>query len=134
MMAEPHTQVDAEKLARIAKALAHHTRVAILLSLIDRCSCTPNPDGTCPAGCSCSGKCECSFSELHKGLTIAKPTMSQHLKELKEAGLITWKEEPPKVKYSINRQTWAMAHDFFNTLFRQCGNCARNQCTGCGTF
>ncbi len=67
-----------EQFARFAKALAHPTRVLIIRYLI-------NLD-------------QCYFGDIHAELPIAKATVSQHLKELREAGLIQGSIEAPKVK------------------------------------
>jgi DNA-binding HxlR family transcriptional regulator len=42
-------------------------------------------------------------------IPIARSTLSQHLKELKYAGLIQGDIEPPKIKYCINRANWEIA-------------------------
>lgn len=90
---------DQELIARIAKAMGHPTRVAILLFLASQDSCY--------------------FGDIHEELPIAKATVSQHLKELREAGLIQGEIETPKVKYCIHKENWKMARelfvDFFNT-------------------
>ena len=78
-----------EQLARYAKALGHPARVAILHFLAQQETCY--------------------FGDIHEELPIAKATVSQHLKELKEAGLIQGEVETPKVRYCINRQNWEMA-------------------------
>ena len=44
---------------------------------------------------------------------IAEATVSQHLKELKDAGLIQGEAETPKVKYCINRENWQLARELF---------------------
>lgn len=75
-----------ERLARIAKALGHPARIAIMNFLARRT--------------------ECYFGDIHEELPIAKATVSQHLKELKEAGLIQGTVEMPKVRYCINRECW----------------------------
>lgn len=49
------------------------------------------------------------FGEIHEELPIAKATVSQHLKELKDAGLIQGEIETPKVKYCINKENWETA-------------------------
>lgn len=91
---------EQDRLARFAKALGHPTRVAILHFLAKRN--------------------ECFFGDIHEVLPIAKATVSQHLAELKEAGLIQGTIEPPKVKYCINPENWAIAHSMFNNLFEDC--------------
>ena len=70
--------LEQEQLARFAKAMGHPARMAILEFLASQ---------TC-----------CFFGDIHDELPIAKATVSQHLKELKEAGLIQGTIEPPKVK------------------------------------
>jgi predicted transcriptional regulator len=42
-------------------------------------------------------------------LPIANSTLSQHLKVLKEAGLIQGEISAPKIKYCINRENWNLA-------------------------
>jgi DNA-binding HxlR family transcriptional regulator len=46
-------------------------------------------------------------------LPIAKSTLSQHLKELKEAGLIQGEIEAPKIKYCLNRKNWEETKTLF---------------------
>ena len=92
--------VDQEQLARFAKALGHPARIAILQFLASRDSCY--------------------FGDIHNELPIAKATVSQHLKELKDAGLIQGEIETPKVKYCINRENWNKAQDYFDSLFKNC--------------
>ena len=88
-----------EQLSRYAKALGHPTRVLIMNYLV--------------------GLNQCYFGDIHKELPIAKATVSQHLKELREAGLIQGTIEGPKVKYCINKDNWALAQDLFATFFIQ---------------
>lgn len=76
-----------EQLARFAKAMGHPARMAILRFL--------------------AGQDSCFFGDIHEVLPIAKATVSQHLKELKAAGLIQGEIEAPKVRYCINRENWA---------------------------
>ncbi len=90
---------DFEQLARFAKAMGHPSRIAILNFL---------------SGIDC-----CYFGEIHNELPIAKATVSQHLKELKEAGLIQGEFEPPKVKYCIRRDNWEKAKKMFNSFLEQ---------------
>ncbi|MGC9355505.1 MAG: ArsR/SmtB family transcription factor, partial [Mariniphaga sp.] len=80
-----------KQLARFAKALGHPVRVYIL-ELLSRQSC-------------------CYSGDLSEDLPIAKSTLSQHLKELKSAGLIQGEIEAPKIKYCINRENWELARN-----------------------
>ena len=58
---------------------------------------------------------------------FAKATVSQHLKELKDAGLIQGEVETPKVKYCINRENWQLARELFKEFFGQC-ICKSGEC------
>jgi ArsR family transcriptional regulator, arsenate/arsenite/antimonite-responsive transcriptional repressor len=78
-----------ELVAQYGNALGHPVRVAIL-QLLSRQNC-------------------CYHRDMAEELPIAKSTLSQHLKVLKETGLIQGKISPPKIKYCLNRENWAMA-------------------------
>ena len=83
--------LNQERIARFAKAMGHPTRIAILQFLAKQSTCY--------------------FGDIHEELPIAKATVSQHLKELKDAGLIQGEVETPKVKYCINRENWLLAKE-----------------------
>src|SRR5664279_5268964 len=89
--------IDNEQLARFAKAMGHPARITILNYLASMDSCY--------------------FGEIHNEPPIAKATVSQHLKELKDAGLIQGEIEAPKVKYCINLENWEKAQAYFETFF-----------------
>lgn len=86
-----------EDLARFAKALGHPTRIAILKHLENQ---------TC-----------CFTGDLVEIMPLAQSTISQHLKELKNAGLIQGELNPPKIKYCINQENWNKAKGLFEDLF-----------------
>jgi ArsR family transcriptional regulator len=71
------------ELARLAKALGHPVRVAIVRMLLEENRCV------------CGG--------IVQRLPLAQATVSQHLKVLKEAGLVMGELDPPRVCYCINR-------------------------------
>lgn len=71
------------RLARLCKALAHPARVLILRHVLAR-----------PAGATCG--------DIVAQLPLAQSTVSQHLKVLQDAGLITGKEDPPRVIYAAD--------------------------------
>ncbi len=101
-----------EQIARFAKAMGHPARMAILRFLASQQSCF--------------------FGEIHEVLPIAKATVSQHLKELKEAGLIQGEIEAPKVRYCINRSNWLLARDLFAEFFREGHTDGRPHDSCCG--
>jgi ArsR family transcriptional regulator, arsenate/arsenite/antimonite-responsive transcriptional repressor len=85
-------------LARFAKALGHPVRIAIL-ELLNSQAC-------------------CYHGDMAEELPIAKSTLSQHLNELKDAGLIQGTITPPTVKYCINRENYAIAKTLLNNLLK----------------
>ncbi len=86
-------------IARYAKALGHPARVAIMNHL--------------------ASMSNCCFTDILNELPIAQATVSQHLKELKESGLIQGSIEPPKVKYCINKENWENAKRLFIEFFEK---------------
>lgn len=73
------------RLARQCKALGHPARLAIVRYLAGR-----------------RGRCTCG--DIVEQLPLAQSTVSQHLKVLKDAGLIVGEIEPPRVCYCLNEQ------------------------------
>ena len=83
-------------LARWAKALSHPARVYIM-QYLSKQSC-------------------CYSGDLAEELPMARSTLSQHLKELKAAGLIQGEINPPKIKYCINKKKWEIAKKSFSVF------------------
>jgi len=81
-------------LARFAKAMGHPIRMYVL-ELLSKQTC-------------------CYSGDLTEDLPIAKSTLSQHLKELKDAGLIKGEIEAPKIKYCLDQENWNLARTLFN--------------------
>ncbi len=106
MKEKQYTQ-EQEKIARFAKALGHPARIAILDFLAKQNSCF--------------------FGDIHEELPIAKATVSQHLKELKEAGLIQGEIETPKVRYCINKENWELARKLLTDFLGEC-KCKDTKC------
>ncbi len=90
---------EQKRFARYAKAMGHPTRMYIL-DILAKQSC-------------------CYSGDLSEVLPIAKSTLSQHLKELKEAGLIQGEIEAPKIKYCLNTKNWEEAKALFEGLFQR---------------
>ena len=59
----------------------------------------------------------CYSGDLSDDLPVAKSTLSQHLKELKDAGLIQGETEAPRVKYCINKENWEEAQRLFKLFW-----------------
>jgi ArsR family transcriptional regulator, arsenate/arsenite/antimonite-responsive transcriptional repressor len=81
------------KIARYSKALGHPVRVFIIEFLLK------NADKCCYSG------------DMAEELPIARSTLSEHLSELKAAGLIQGEINPPYIKYCINKTGWAEAKE-----------------------
>lgn len=90
------------QVANIAKALGHPARVAILKLLSN-------------------GECICG--EIVDELPLSQSTVSQHLRELKSAGLISGEIDGPRVCYCLNTDACKEALDFFQSLFKQIKCC-----------
>ena len=85
------------ELAKLGKALSHPVRIAIL-QLLQAQAC-------------------CYHGDMAEELPVAKSTLSQHLNELKAAGLIQGEITPPSVKYCIHKKNWETAGKILNDLF-----------------
>ncbi len=85
------------QLARLAKALAHPARIAILQHVARANACIN--------------------SDLVEELGLAQATISQHLRELKDAGLIQGKIDGVSVNYCIHPQRWHTVRAKLNELF-----------------
>lgn len=95
------------EIANIAKAIAHPARVAIIeyLLKVDGCIC----------------------NDIVDEINLAQPTVSQHLKELKTAGIIKGNIEGKAICYCINESTIELLMGYFsgisNEIKEKNGNC-----------
>lgn len=89
---------EQRKVARYAKAMGHPIRMYVLELLSDQ---------------SC-----CYSGDLTEILPVVKSTLSGHLKELKNAGLIQGEIEGPKIKYCINKENWEEAQQLFRKYLK----------------
>jgi ArsR family transcriptional regulator, arsenate/arsenite/antimonite-responsive transcriptional repressor len=87
-----------ELIAMYANAIAHPVRVAIL-DLLASQAC-------------------CYHGDMADELPIANSTLSQHLKVLKDAGLIQGDINPPKTKYCIHQENYAFAEELLSDFFK----------------
>lgn len=98
---ELFTDLDNE-IASAAKALANPARVAIIQYLLKSNACVNG--------------------DLVQELGLAQATISQHLRELKEIGIIQGSIEGARISYCINPQRWSEIQKQFNDLFTQYQN------------
>ncbi len=89
---------DVKKTAQLFKVLSHPVRLYILKKLSGMNSC-------------------CYSGDLVDELPVGRSTLSQHLKELKYAGLIQGEIDPPYIKYCLNRENWKKAVQLFDHIF-----------------
>lgn len=89
--------VKDNKVAKYAKALSHPARIAILRLLIQRQACI--------------------CGDIVEELPLSQSTVSQHLKELKDAGLIKGEIEGVKICYCIDEKEWIEAKRYIDELF-----------------
>lgn len=88
---------EQNELANMAKAIAHPARIAILQHLVRKNACVTG--------------------DLVNELGLAQATTSQHLKELKNAGIIQGTVEGASVCYCIDPKVWKQYKNVFHTFF-----------------
>ena len=93
-----HFSDNQNEIAKIAKALAHPARVAIVEYLVK------------------TNECVCG--KIVEKIPLAQPTVSQHLKELKNAGLIKGEVEGNSICYCLNQKTIANFNRYFSVLLK----------------
>ena len=99
---------EQNQIGQLAKALGHPARIAILQYLVKTKSCV--------------------CGDIVDVLPLSQSTVSQHLKELKKAGIIKGTIEGPTVCYCINDQVWSDAQTLLNGLFDLHASCDDGCC------
>jgi len=89
--------VEQTQLAKLAKALGHPARVAILQHIVSQN--------------------ECVCGDIVKALPLSQATVSQHLKELKNVGLIKGTIDGPRICYCIDKEAWGNSYQQLTGLF-----------------
>jgi DNA-binding transcriptional ArsR family regulator len=100
---------EIRQFALIARVMGHPVRLYILHKLAGMNSC-------------------CYSGDLVEEIPVGRSTLSQHLKELKNAGLIQGEVEPPYIKYCLNRENWEKAREMFNRLLVKDKNQEYDEC------
>lgn len=95
-------------LATMAKAIAHPARIAILQYLVRKNACV--------------------CGDLVEELGLAQATTSQHLKELKNAGIIQGTIEGVSICYCIDPKIWNQYNALFSSFFKEVDLCGPNCC------
>lgn len=98
--------IKQNKIAKYTKALAHPARIAILELLTKKQSCI--------------------CGDIVDDLPLSQSTVSQHLKELKAAGLIRGEIDGVKVCYCIDEKEWESAKTYLTSFFAVYTN--KNKC------
>ncbi len=86
------------QIARFCKALAHPARISIVHLLLS--------------------KDHCICGDIVKEIPLAQSTVSQHLKELKKAGIIRGSISPPRIKYCIDDENWALLKNILKNFLK----------------
>ncbi len=92
-----HFSLEHNQIATIAKALGHPARIAIMEFLVK------------------SDECICG--DIVDELPLSQPTISQHLKELKSAGLIQGTIEGTAISYCVNPKTLDILKEYISVVF-----------------
>ena len=100
-----HFTDSQNQIAKMAKALGHPARIAIIEYLMK------------------ANQCICG--DIVNELPLAQPTVSQHLKELKNAGIIKGSIEGNSICYCIDEETVSMLNSYFSNILQNVrkGNC-----------
>ncbi len=93
------------KISELAKALSHPARIAILRTIAENKMCI--------------------CGDIVDKLPLAQSTISQHLRELRKAELITGEIDGPRSCYSINWNMCIQFSDWFKKLFGDISKCCR---------
>jgi predicted transcriptional regulator len=100
--------VEQNEIAAMAKAIAHPARIAILQYLVKKNACI--------------------CGDLVEELGLAQATTSQHLKELKNAGIIQGSIAGASICYCINPKVWNRYEHLFSTFFKEVDLNGNNCC------
>ena len=95
---EEYTKLQKD-VAKFAKAFSHPARVTRMELLVKKCNCICN--------------------DLVESLPLAQSTVSQHLKVLKDAGLIDGIEKAPAIEYHLNVENWIRAKQVMKNFFEE---------------
>lgn len=96
------------EIASLAKALGHPARIAILQEILKRNSCI--------------------CGDLVTSIGLAQSTISQHLKELKNSGIIKGDIEGTSVCYCINKEKWSAISEIFSRFFNNAATINNDCC------
>jgi ArsR family transcriptional regulator, arsenate/arsenite/antimonite-responsive transcriptional repressor len=110
-MSNSRKTLNLETAARIFKVLGHPHRLAIFLRLCERCETTRGGEDDADAA---------YVGELSKGLKIAPSTVSHHLKELRQAGVITMERDGQFIECCPNLAVVEQINAF---MTKHCGCC-----------
>ena len=100
--------MEQNTLAHMAKVLGHPARIAILQYLVRSTTCING--------------------DLVQELGLAQATISQHLRELKDAGLIQGSIDGTRVNYCINQEKWTALKSLFQDFFESYSTCCNTSC------
>lgn len=92
---ESYTRKQLE-VSKIAKAIAHPARIAIIELLLKK---------------------DCTCNDIVSNLPLAQSTVSQHLNELKKAGLIKGFAITPKTMYKLDKNIYCRCKSLINSFF-----------------
>lgn len=97
---------DLDRYAAIFKALSNPSRLRIFMRLRACCS----PTRLCQIG---EEEANCCVGELSQDLTISPSTVSHHMKELRQAGLILMERKGQKAECTLNQEVLGQLARFF---------------------
>ncbi|MBP2667096.1 MAG: bacterial regulatory protein, arsR family [Firmicutes bacterium] len=101
--------MDTVKLAKILKALSHPKRLELFFKIAEK------RETEFKTGC----ECECFVTDMIHSLKLGAPTISHHIKELENAGLITTERKGKYLSAKVREETVAEVNKLFADQMRQ---------------
>jgi DNA-binding transcriptional ArsR family regulator len=101
--------MDTIKLAKILKALSHPKRLELFFKIAEK------HKADFETGC----ECQCFVTDMINSLKLGAPTISHHIKELENAGLITTERKGKYLCATVKEETLAAVHQIFADQLRK---------------
>lgn len=111
-LSEP--EPDLEQLAAMFKALSHPHRLRIFTRLASRCT---------PGVTTCDADMRCCVGDISQNLDIVPSTVSHHMKELRQAGLVRMERNGQETECWVEPRVLALLSRFFGEWVRKMGCC-----------
>ncbi|BBB89891.1 MAG TPA: metalloregulator ArsR/SmtB family transcription factor [Methylomusa anaerophila] len=101
--------MDTIRLAKVLKALSHPKRLELFFKIAEKSE----------TGFETDCECECFVTDIMNSLKIGAPTISHHIKELENAGLIITDRKGKYLTAKVREETLAEVNKIFDQLCKK---------------